>query len=84
MTSDEVRVGEFCLFDQYKELCRPFLGYFFYVLLCEFVIGLELFLVFVPSCSDVNEILICTELHKWREPVQGIQRHTRERFNGHF
>jgi hypothetical protein len=47
-TSDEVKVEEFCLFNRYKELCRPFLGYFFHVLLCEFVIGLDIFLVFVP------------------------------------
>ena len=57
-TFDEVGVEELCLFDWYKELCRPFLGYFFHVLLCEFVIGLELFLVFIPMCSDVNEVLV--------------------------
>jgi len=70
------------LFDQYKELLRPFLGYFFHVLLCEFVIVLELFLVFFPTCSDVNEMPIYIELCKWPEPVQGIWHHERERFNG--
>jgi hypothetical protein len=48
-TFDEVRFREFCLFDRYKELCRLFLGYFFHVLLYEFVIGLELFFVFISA-----------------------------------
>jgi hypothetical protein len=72
MTFDEVEVGEFFLVDWYKELCRPFLGYFFHVFLCEFVIGLDLFLVFIPMCSDVNEMPIYVELCKWPEPVQSI------------
>jgi hypothetical protein len=81
-TFDEVGVEEFCLFNLYKELCRPFLGYFFHFLLCEFIIGLELFLLFIPTCSDVNEMPICAELHKWPELVKGIRCHARERFNG--
>jgi hypothetical protein len=52
---DEVRVREFFLGKWYKELCRPFLSYFFHVLLCEFVIGLNLFFVFVSARSDIDE-----------------------------
>ena len=62
MTSDEVGVGEFCLFDWYKELCRTFLVYFLHIFLNDFVIGLEIFLVFVLMRSDVNEVPVYTEI----------------------
>jgi F0F1-type ATP synthase membrane subunit a len=57
-TSDEVRVREFCLFEWYKEFSRSFLGYFLHIFLSEFVIGLELLLVFVSTCNDVNLVPI--------------------------
>jgi hypothetical protein len=66
----------------YKELCRPFLGYFFHIILGEILIGLELFLVFVSMCSDINEMPICAELRKGPEPMYGTRGHAREGFNG--
>jgi hypothetical protein len=38
--------------------------------------------VFIPMRSNVNEMIICVELHKWPKLVQGIRCHVRERFNG--
>jgi hypothetical protein len=32
--------------------------------------------------SDINEVLICTELHERYESVQGVQCHARDNFNG--
>jgi hypothetical protein len=84
MNFDEVRVGEFCLFYQYKELCRPFLGYFFHVLVCEFVIGSELFFVFVSARSDIDEMPVCAKLRKWTEPVQSVWHHATKGFNDPF
>jgi hypothetical protein len=76
--SDEVKVKDFCLFDWYKELCRPFLGYFPHIFLGEFVVGLELFLMFVSVCSDVNEMSVYVELRYCLEPIQSIQSHSGE------
>jgi hypothetical protein len=81
-TSNEVRVEEFFVVNWYKELCRPFLGYFFHVLLYEFVIGLELFFVFISTCSDIDEVSVCMKIHEWIEPVQSVCHHAMERFNG--
>jgi hypothetical protein len=80
-TSNEVGVRQFYLFDWYKELWGPFLSDFFQVLLCELVIGVNLFLTFVYACSDINKMLVCMELHKGPEPIQGVRRHIRERIN---
>jgi hypothetical protein len=38
--------------------------------------------VFVPAHSDVNEVHVYMELCKWPEPMECIQCHAREGFNG--
>ena len=62
LTSDKVEDGELCLFDWYKEFCRPLLGYFLHIFLNELIINLHLLLVFIPTCSDIYEMSICVKL----------------------
>jgi hypothetical protein len=81
-TYDEFGVGYFFLFDWYREFCRPFLGYLLHIFLGEFLIALELFLVFIPTRDDVNEVPVYVEFHKWPEPMECIRCHAREGFNG--
>jgi hypothetical protein len=38
--------------------------------------------MFISARSDIYEMPICAELHKWPEPMQCIRCHAREGFNG--
>jgi hypothetical protein len=38
--------------------------------------------VFVSTCSDLDEVPICVEIHDWHEPMKCVQCHAREGFNG--
>jgi hypothetical protein len=61
-----------------KELCRPVPSYLLEVLLCELIVWLKLFFMLNCTCSDINKVSICVELHEGSEPVQGVRHHTRD------
>jgi hypothetical protein len=57
--SDDVGIGELCIFHQYKELFWPLFGDLLHVIFVgHLVIGLQLLLTFIPACNDVNKVLI--------------------------
>jgi hypothetical protein len=59
---DDVGVGEFDIFDWYKELCWPFLSDLFHVFHGQLIVGLQLLPAFIPMRSDINKVSICMEL----------------------
>jgi hypothetical protein len=43
---------------------------------------MKLFFMLVFSHNDINEVLICMEIHERYESVHGVWHHTRENYDG--